>query len=106
RAKLSAVADRSIQARLKGWLTAVWQFVRSAPLTYLWLIVLLITTIIQRNVNRRELRTLLVHQSTNISHLAAEPLRVMFTSLVCIDGRYWTPYGRLVFVWSAPAERW
>lgn len=100
------MADHSVQARLTGWLSAVWRFVSSAPLTYLWLIVLLITTMIQRNVNRRELRTLLVHQSTNIHHLAAEPLQVLFTSLVWIDGRYWTPYLVLFTLFLAPAERW
>jgi len=75
------VADSSIQARLKGWLTAAWRFVSSAPLTYVWLIVLLITTIIQHSLSRRELHTLLIHQSTNIHELATDPLQVLFTSL-------------------------
>jgi hypothetical protein len=106
RAKVNAVADPSIQARLSGWLTAAWRFVRSAPLTYLWLIVLLITTIIQRNANRRELRILLVHQSTNIHELATDPLQVLFTSLFWIDGRYWAPYLLLFTLFLAPAEQW
>lgn len=98
--------DLSAQARLKGWLTAVCHFVRSAPLTYLWLIVLLITTIIQRNVSRQELRSLLVHQSTNIHALATNPLQVLLTSLFWIDGRYWAPYLLFFTVFLAPAERW
>jgi hypothetical protein len=100
------VGDTSARARLKGWLTAVCRFVRSAPLTYLWLIVLLITTIIQRNVSRQELRSLLVHQSTNIHALATNPLQVLLTSLFWIDGRYWAPYLLLFTVFLAPAERW
>jgi Rhomboid-like protein len=100
------VAEASLQARLKYWLSAVWRFVRSAPLTYLWLIVLLITTIIQRNVSQPELRSLLVHQSTNIHELATDPLQVLFTSLFWIDGRYWTPYLLLFTLFVAPAERW
>jgi rhomboid family protein len=100
------VADPSLPARLKGWLTAAWRFVRSAPLTYLWLTVLLITTIVQHSMSRRELRTLLVHQSTNIHELAADPLQVLFTSLFWIDGRYWTPYLLLFTLFLAPAEQW
>jgi hypothetical protein len=100
------VADPSIQARLKGWLTAAWRFVRSAPLTYVWLIVLLITTIIQHSLSRRELHTLLIHQSTNIHELATDPLEVLFTSLFWIDGRYWTPYLVLFTLFLAPAEQW
>jgi Rhomboid-like protein len=100
------VADPSFQARLKGWLAAVWRFVRSAPLTYLWLVVLLITTIIQHSLNRRELRAVLIHGSTNIHHLATDPLEVLFSSLFWIDGRYWTPYLVLFSLFLAPAERW
>jgi hypothetical protein len=106
RAKVNTVGDPAVPARRNGWLIAVWRFVRSAPLTYLWLIVLLITTIIQRNVSRQELRSLLVHQSTNIHALATDPLQVLFTSLFWIDGRYWTPYLLLFTVFVAPAERW
>jgi hypothetical protein len=100
------VADPTIQARLKGWLTAAWRFVRSAPLTYLWLIVLLITTIIQHQMGRRELHAVLIHGSTNIHHLATNPLEVLFASLFWIDGRYWTPYLLLFTLFLAPAEQW
>jgi hypothetical protein len=100
------VGNASIQARLKGWLAAAWRFVRSAPLTYLWLIVLLVTTIIQHSLTRQELHTLLVQQSTNIHELATDPLEVLFTSLFWIDGRYWTPYLVLFTLFLAPAEQW
>jgi hypothetical protein len=59
---------------MKTWPAAAWRFIRSAPLTYLWLAVLLITTIIQHQLSRHELHTLLVHRSTNIAHLSAAPL--------------------------------
>jgi uncharacterized membrane protein len=100
------VGNPSVQTRLKGWLTAAVRFVRSAPLTYLWLIVLLLTTIIQHSVTRRELHTLLVHRSTNLHELATDPLRVLFESLLWIDGRYWTPYLVLFTLFLAPAEQW
>jgi hypothetical protein len=92
--------------RLKLWLAAILRWVSSAPLTYAWLTVLLITTIIQHHLSRRELHTVLVHGSTNLYHLARDPLEVLFASLLWIDGRYWTPYLVLFTLFLAPAERW
>jgi hypothetical protein len=100
------VGNTFIRVRLNAWLTAVWRFVSSAPLTYVWLVVLLITTIIQHHLTRRELHTVLVHGSTNIRHLATDPLEVLFSSLLWIDGRYWTPYLVLFTLFLAPAEQW
>lgn len=93
-------------AWLKALLAAVWRFVASAPLTYAWLVVLLVTTIIQHHLTQRELHTVLVHGSTNLYHLARDPLEVLFSSLLWIDGRYWTPYLVLFSLFLAPAERW
>lgn len=92
--------------RGKAWLIAVTNFVRSAPLTYLWLIVLLITTTNARHLTKYQLHTLLVHESTNLYHLATDPFGVLFYSLLFIDGRFWTPYLVLFTVFLAPAESW
>ena len=96
----------SATASLKKWVIAVWRFVRSAPLTYAWLSVLLVTTIIQRGLTGRQVSGVLVHRYTNLHHLAADPLYVLFSSLFWIDGRYWTPYLVLFTLFLAPAERW
>ncbi len=98
--------NRSAQPGPKVWLAALWRFVSSAPLTYLWLTVLLVTTIISHNLTRRQLHSVLVHGSTNIHHLATDPLEVLFSSLLWIDGRYWTPYLVLFSLFLAPAEQW
>ena len=100
------MADPSIQARLKGWLAAAWRFVRSAPLTYAWLVVLLVTTIMQRLLSRRDLHHVLIHSSTNLHELATDPLHVLFYSLLWIDGHWWTPYLLLFTLFVAPAEQW
>jgi hypothetical protein len=84
----------------------VWRFVRGAPLTYLWLIALLVTTIIQHTVSRRDLHQFLVHSSTNIHDLATDPIGVLFESLLWIDGPYWAPYLVLFSLFLAPAEHW
>jgi hypothetical protein len=84
----------------------VWRFVSGAPLTYLWLILLLITTRIARHLPSRKLHAITVHDSTNIHDLARDPLQVLFESLLWIDGRYWWPYLLLFTLFLAPAEHW
>jgi hypothetical protein len=103
---VDVVPNQSVPARPRTWLIAVWRYVSSAPLTYGWLTVLLFTTILQHQIPRRELRTLLVHESTNLHQLATDPLHVLFTSLLWIDGKYWTPYLVLFTLFLAPAEQW
>jgi tRNA(Arg) A34 adenosine deaminase TadA len=80
--------------------------VRSAPLTYAWLVVLLATTVVQHSLSDRLLRSLLQSTSTNLHHLASDPIRVLINSLLWIDGRYWWPYLVIFTVFLAPAERW
>jgi F0F1-type ATP synthase assembly protein I len=85
---------------------AVWDFVSGAPLTYTWLFVLMITTIIQNQMSGRQLHSMLLHHSTNIHGLARDPLDVLFSSLLWIDGRNLEPYLLLFTLFLAPAEHW
>jgi hypothetical protein len=80
--------------------------VKTAPLTYTWLVVLLITTIVQHSIPARHLHALLQKESTNLHHLASDPVRVLVESLLWIDGKYWSPYLIVFTVFLAPAERW
>jgi hypothetical protein len=105
-ARVDAVADTSVTARLRSWGLAVWHFVSSAPLTYTWLFVLLVTTIIQRHLTKREYHVMVLDHSTNIRHLLKDPLEVLINSLLWIDGKYWTPYLVLFTLFLAPAEHW
>jgi hypothetical protein len=85
---------------------SLWRYVKSAPLTYSWLVVLLITTIVQHSIPARRLHALLQKQSTNLHHLASDPIRVLVQSLLWIDGKYWWPYLVVFTLFLAPAERW
>ena len=85
---------------------AVWRFIRSAPLTFSWLAVLLVTSLYQHALTRRELHAVLEHQSTNLHHLATDPIRVLLASLLWIDGLWWWPYLLLYSLILVPAERW
>lgn len=84
----------------------VWHFVTGAPLTYGWLFVLMITTIIQNELPGRQLRWVLLHRSTNIHQLGTDPLGVLFSSLLWIDGKSLEPYLLLFTLFLAPAEHW
>ncbi|OBF10447.1 hypothetical protein A5730_07060 [Mycobacterium sp. ACS4054] len=85
---------------------AVWHYVSGAPLTYGWLIVLLITTLLQHWLPQRQLHKMLMHHSTNIHGLVRDPLDVLFSSLLWIDGYNLTPYLLLFTLFLAPAEHW
>jgi hypothetical protein len=100
------VTDGSVAARLRGMALAVWHFVSRAPLTYGWLIVLTITTIVQNQLPGRQLHSVLLHRSTNIHALGTDPLDVLFSSLLWIDGRNLEPYLLLFTLFLAPAEHW
>jgi hypothetical protein len=81
-------------------------YVKSAPLTYSWLVLLLVTTTIQHHLPSRWLWVLLDRNSTNLRHLATDPVRVLIESLVWIDGWHWWPYAVAFTLFLAPAERW
>jgi membrane associated rhomboid family serine protease len=82
-------------------------YVRSAPLTYIYLFVLLITTWALQTASASVDRRLLVEQSTNLHDLSRDPIRVLVASA------FWlTSSGELV-LWAilftavmAPVERW
>ncbi|WP_227981630.1 rhomboid-like protein [Nocardia spumae] len=95
---------RSWRVRDRG--AALWRYLRSAPWTFSWLTVLLITTIVQHSVPRSTLKTILGERSTNLDNLRDDPLHVLVTSLLWIDGYFWLPYLLLYCVFHAPAERW
>lgn len=100
------MAYASVGARLRSMGLAVWHYVSDAPLTYGWLLVLVMTTVLQYALPSGRLHTLLLHQSTNIHGLARDPLDVLFASLLWIDGKNLAPYLLLFSLFLAPAEHW
>lgn len=91
----------------RNWPHAIARFVSSAPVTFSWLTVLLMTTVAQHVLPRWHLIRMLRNDSTNLHHLASDPLRVLGTSLLWLDGyRWWWLYLLVFCVFLAPAERW
>jgi hypothetical protein len=78
---------------------------KAAPLSYAWLLVLLITTRVQRSAGRRGAKRIQRENSTNLRRLRTQPLRVLATSLFWLDDHRWWPYVPVFVVILAPAER-
>jgi hypothetical protein len=95
-----------ISARARHGPQTIAHFVRSAPVTFSWLAVLFVTTVAQHLLPRWHLIVLLRKDSTNLHHLASDPIRVLITSLLWLDGAAWWPYLVLFCLFLAPAERW
>ncbi|MGI5436133.1 rhomboid-like protein [Streptomyces shenzhenensis] len=87
-------------------LGAVAGYVRSAPGTYVWLLVLFVTTIVLHYMSPAFEREFLRQRSTNIHELSRDPVRVLITSAMWIDGGRWLPYAALYTAVHAQAERW
>lgn len=100
------MADGPVARRGRGLALAIWHFVSGAPLTYGWLLALTITTVVQNQLHGRQLHSVLLHRSTNIHELGSDPLDVLFSSLLWIDGRSLEPYLLLFTLFLAPAEHW
>ncbi|MBP2054875.1 hypothetical protein J2Z21_007885 [Streptomyces griseochromogenes] len=81
-------------------------YVRSAPGTYVWLLILFLTTVALHHMSPEFEQHFLRRRSTNIHELSRNPVRVLFTSAMWIDGGHWVPYAVLYTLFHAQAERW
>lgn len=91
------MTDTSVERLIRG--------VASAPLTFGWLLVLFVTTRVQRSAGRRGSHRIQRRHSTNLERLDSEPSRVLVASLFWLDGRQWWPYVPAFIGVVAPAER-
>nr|WP_202495346.1 rhomboid-like protein [Streptomyces sp. SID4982] len=85
---------------------AVAAYVRSAPGTYVWLAVLFVSTVALHHMSPEFEKEFLRQRSTNIHELSQNPVRVLITSAMWIDGGHWLPYAVAYTVFHAQAERW
>lgn len=82
-------------------------YVRSAPGTYAYLFVLLITTWVLQTSSTAIARELLLERSTNLRQLARDPLRVLFSSAFWVGSPLELLGWVVLFsVFVAQAERW
>ncbi|MFE9170573.1 rhomboid-like protein [Streptomyces kebangsaanensis] len=92
--------------RMRRGLRAVAAYVRGAPGTYVWLLILFFTTVALNHMSPRFEQHFLRQRSTNIHELSNNPVRVLFSSAMWIDSGHWLPYAALYTVFHAQAERW
>ncbi|MEV7347013.1 rhomboid-like protein [Streptomyces sp. NPDC093544] len=85
---------------------AVRSYISRAPGTYIWLVILFITTVAVHQMSPAFEQEFLRQRSTNIHELSSNPIRVLFASAMWIDGGYWLPYAVLYTVFHAQAEHW
>lgn len=95
-----------LKAVLKAAVRRVWDYVRNAPATFSWLAVLLVTTVVMNQFSPQFRHRFVLHRSTNLHELSHNPVRVLISSALWIDGGHWWPYLFLYTVFHAPAERW
>lgn len=79
---------------------------RRAPGTFIWLAILLVTSVVMRHLPADALNEVLGNRSTNLHHLAEDPVRVLISSAFWLAGGGWFSYFMLFNVFHVPAERW
>jgi hypothetical protein len=84
---------------------AVWHYVRRAPGTFIWLIILTITTYVIAHINPEFRDRFLRQRSTNLHELSTNPIRVLFSSALYIDGGGLWIYYLIYNVFHVPVER-
>lgn len=89
------------------WTPRVVAYVRSAPGTYAYLFVLLITTWVLQTSSSRIADELLLERSTNLHHLARDPVRVLFASAFWVGSAFELLGWVVLFsIFVAQVERW
>lgn len=84
---------------------AVWDYIRRAPGTFVWLVILTITTYIISHINPEFRDRFLRQRSTNLHELSTNPIRVLISSALYIDGGGLWIYYVLYNLFHVPVER-
>jgi rhomboid family protein len=92
--------------RVPSALRWVWAYARRAPGTFIWLAILVVTTVILAHFTPQIRTKWILHRSTNLHELSHDPVRVLISSALWLDGGHWWPYFILYNVFHVPAERW
>lgn len=85
---------------------AAWAYVRRAPGTFVWLAILLVTSIVMNRLSPTVLNDVLGNRSTNLHHLQEDPIRVLISSAFWLAGGSWLSYFVLYNLFHVPVERW
>jgi hypothetical protein len=90
----------------RSWPLTVADWIRTAPATYLWLVVLAGTTTASLQLQPATRRHLLLVWSTNLHNLGRDPVQVLLASAFWTDTGSLLVYAVLFTVFLAPVEHW
>ncbi|WTW93839.1 hypothetical protein OG216_10810 [Streptomycetaceae bacterium NBC_01309] len=79
---------------------------KSAPGTYIWWLILVVTTFIYESLPENAREVFLRQRSTNIEHLDSDPVHVLIGSALWTSGGGLLYYLLMFTVFHATAERW
>lgn len=89
------------------WMPKAKSFIRSAPGTYTYLFVLVITTWVLQTSSSKIAKELLLERSTNLHHLIHDPMRVLFGSAFWVASTGELLFSLLTFsLVVTQVERW
>lgn len=94
------------RTRLRRWAAGAVRWIRSAPGTYVWLLILGANTFALVHMSPRMRKYFLFTHSTNLEQLRHHPIKVLITSA------FWTETPSFLFwflvfnLFSVPVERW
>lgn len=89
------------------WMPRAKSFIRSAPGTYTYLFVLIITTWVLQTSSNKIAEELLLERSTNLHHLFHDPMRVLFGSAFWVSSTGELLFSLLAFsLVATQIERW
>ncbi|GAA4958781.1 membrane protein [Yinghuangia aomiensis] len=84
----------------------VRDWIKSAPGTYIWYLILFITTFIYNSLPEDAREVFLKQRSTNIDHLSSDPVHVLVGSALWTSGGGLVYYAIMFTVFHAVAEQW
>lgn len=95
------------RAQWRIWMPRAKSFIRSAPGTYTYLFVIIITTWVLQTSSSKIAEQLLLERSTNLHHLFLDPMRVLFGSAFWVTNTGELLFSLLAFSLVAThVERW
>ncbi|AUY49839.1 rhomboid-like protein [Streptomyces sp. CB01881] len=85
---------------------AALAWIRSAPGTYVWLLVLAVTSFVVARMDPANLDWFLAARSTNLDNLRSDPVHVLLASALWTESASFPLYFVLFNLFHANAERW
>ncbi|MFJ1704280.1 rhomboid-like protein [Kitasatospora sp. NPDC088346] len=99
-------AVRVVRDRAGPALRAVWRWIRAAPGTYVWLLLLAITSLIVTTMEPSSLDWFLARRSTNLDQLRSRPVRALVASAIWTEQADFFFYFVVFNLVHVPVERW